>query len=122
MSKAEQCMSCDTKIRERPVLPLKESYCTLSGDTRRIVLCFPCRRLAVPFEGSDRCDGRCGGHNDNPTAWHAECSTCPTAEVDDEGDPLPTEWSCWEEGCVRAWAAEHDGHVVEIIEPWKVSA
>ena len=97
---------------------LDEMWPTLGGGEVRVVACFNCRRLVVPFEGSERCSGRCGGRNDSPTAWSAECLTC--LAVGDIADSLPDTdvgWACWEERCVRAWADEHGRHVVEITAP-----
>lgn len=107
-----QCLSCDARRSDWPFGWIDEKYATLGGGVIRVTLCFPCRRLVVPFGGSDRCDGRCDGECDSAMAWVGHCRTCLDAmgdEASGEEWPLPTEpaeWSCFEEHCVRAWATQ----------------
>jgi hypothetical protein len=80
----------------------------------RISLCFPCRRLVVPYIGSDRCDGRCGGGCDSAAAWHAECWDCFDWDAEEDDGALMDGWSCFDEGCVLAWVAKNHPDCAEI--------
>lgn len=88
---------------------LDETWPTIGGEELHVVSCWECRRLVVPYAGSDRCNGRCGGYADTTVAALGECATC--ADADDNEWPPPderTRWSCFDNNCVLAWAATHD--------------
>jgi hypothetical protein len=72
---------------------------TVGGDVIRVVVCFPCRGHVEPSVEAQpkRCGGKCDGLYEGRGAWVARCDTYPCEEV----------WSCWDEQCVRDWAAEH---------------
>jgi hypothetical protein len=121
-----KCLRCKSRKSDQPFGWIDEKWSTIGGGSVRIVLCFTCRRLIVPHAGSDRCDGRCGGLCDSAMAWWAKCITCVDLwddEVEGEqpsGSPLPLEWSCWDEKCVRSWAdLDHHGCDVSITQGWR---
>lgn len=100
---------------------IDETWPTLGGGTVHITLCPECRRLVTAYEGGERCDGRCGGHNTAALAWRGQCLTCQDdydettfAESPADANPDQFAWSCWERGCVEAWATTHPGHEVRI--------
>lgn len=105
------CGSVTAKETARRNWWLDETWPTISGGSLSIVACFPWRRLVVPYTGSDRCDGRCGGYCDSAMAWRGWCGECVDRLDEEYGDNPSSfdeliEWSCFDEGCVRAWA-EH---------------
>lgn len=117
------CRGCGTQARADQTSGwLIETWLTVGGGKVRVVTC---RRLTVPFEGSERCDGRCGGHHNGYAAWRGDCLTCQEAPEDFDGEVFEpcddAQWRCVELGCVQAWAEQHRNCEITITRPWEVA-
>lgn len=99
-----QCMTCTSRIEPGEAKAkgwLVDEYPTPGGTPLKVVICFPCRQKTNTAEAAERkpCGGTCKGDYAHPDGWRAICTWLGHCEES---------WSCWDENCVREWAAEHD--------------
>lgn len=101
---------------------IDETWPISGGGRAHVAICPPCRRITLDHQGSDRCDGRCGGGVDRDAAPYGLCLDCQYDAVSESdgfkfgcdggpdkrpspvGDPTFF-WSCWDLACIQAWAA-----------------
>lgn len=98
------CMTCTSTVERDKAKAegwLVDEFPTAGGVPVKVAICFSCRfktDVEAPAERKP-CGGTCKGDYAHLDGWRAVCTWL---------GHCAESWSCWDENCVREWAAEHD--------------